>query len=49
MATNNIKLSKPNFTTKDGYFLTFDEVQDALLQKTDDGNTAFSYPLDTRC
>ena len=47
MATNNIKLSKPNFTTKDGYFLTFDEVQDALLQKTDDGNTAFSYPLDT--
>jgi len=44
---DNIKLRKPNFTTLDGYFLTFDEDQDALLQKTDDGNTAFSYPLDT--
>lgn len=46
MATN-IKLTKQNFTVVGGYFYTFDEAQDALLQKTDDGNTAFSYPLDT--
>lgn len=44
---DNIKLTKPNFTTLDGYFFTFDEALDALLQKTDDGNTAFSYPVDT--
>lgn len=44
---NNIKLAKQNFVVVGGYFYTFDEAQDALLQKTDDGNTAFSYPLDT--
>jgi len=43
----NISLRKSNFTVDDGYFFTFDEEQDALLQKTDDGNTAFSYPCDT--
>lgn len=43
----NIKLRKNNFTVKNGYFYTFDDDQDALLQKTDDGNTAFSYPCDT--
>ena len=42
----NIKLRKENFAVKDGYFYTFDEDQDALLQKTDDGSTAFSYPCD---
>lgn len=45
MATN-ISLNKSNFTVSDGYFYTFNEDQDALLQKTDDGNTAFSYPCD---
>jgi hypothetical protein len=35
-----------NFSVNDGYFFTFDYAQDALLQKTDDGNTAFSYPFD---
>ncbi len=45
MATN-INIRKSNFTVSDGYFYTFDEDQDALLQKTDDGNTAFSYPCD---
>ena len=45
--TANIKLRKPNFAVKSGYFYTFDDDQDALLQKTDDGNTAFSYPMDT--
>lgn len=43
----NIKLSKRNFTVEEGYFYTIDESQDNLLQKTDDGTTAFSYPLDT--
>jgi hypothetical protein len=50
MATENIKLIKSqqdNFTVDQGYFYTFDHDQDSLLQKTDDGNTAFSYPFDT--
>jgi len=50
MASENIKLSKTNqanFTAHNGYFYTFDHAQDNLLQKTDDGNTSFSYPYDT--
>jgi len=50
MATENIKLHntyQTNFTVDQGYFYTFDYNQDNLLQKTDDGNTSFSYPLDT--
>lgn len=50
MASENIKLIKnqqDNFTVDQGYFYTFDHDQDSLLQKTDDGNTAFSYPFDT--
>lgn len=43
----NIKNTKQNMTIVDGYFYTFDEVTDLLIQKTDDGVTAFSYPLDT--
>jgi hypothetical protein len=46
----NIKLNvtnQPNFAVYQGYFYTFDYVQDSLLQKTDDGTTAFSYPFDT--
>ena len=49
MAGENIKLSttyQPNVTVHQGYFFTFDYGQDNLLQKTDDGNTAFSYPFD---
>jgi len=46
MAGENIKLRKRNFTIDQGYFYTFDNDQDNLLQKTDDGNTAFSYPFD---
>ena len=49
-ASENIKLHKTNqanFTIDQGYFYTFDYAQDNLLQKTDDGNTSFSYPLDT--
>ena len=52
MATENIKListnnQQGNFAVDEGYFYTFDNLQDNLIQKTDDGNTAFSYPLDT--
>lgn len=49
MAGENIKLSfsyQPNFCVHQGYFFTFDHQLDNLLQKTDDGNTAFSYPFD---
>jgi hypothetical protein len=49
MAGENIRLSttyQPNFTVHQGYFFTFDYGQDNLLQKTDDGNTAFTYPFD---
>lgn len=47
MANENLRLRKRNFAVYQGYFFTFDDDQDNLLQKTDDGNTAFSYPLDT--
>ena len=43
----NIKLRKRNFTVNEGYFYVLEEDRDNLLAKTDDGNTAFSYPLDT--
>lgn len=41
----NIKLRKRNFTVSEGYFYTIEEDRDNLLQKSDDGNTCFSYPL----
>ena len=47
MSYENIQVRKQNFTVEDGYFYTFDHDQDNLIVKTDDGNTAFSYPLDT--
>lgn len=47
MAYENVKLRRRNVTVDQGYFFMIDEGQDNLLQKTDDGNTAFSYPLDT--
>jgi len=47
MGYENLKLRKRNFTVDGGYFYSFDEDSDMLLQKTDDGTTAFSYPLDT--
>ena len=43
----NIKFRKPHMTFIDGYFYMFDDNTDMLLQKTDDGITAFSYPFDT--
>ena len=47
MAYENLRLMKRNFTVDQGYFYMFDEAQDNLLQKTDDGNTSFTYPFDT--
>lgn len=47
MAYENLRLKKRNFTVDEGYFYMFDPDQDSLLQKTDDGNTSFSYPFDT--
>ena len=47
MSTDNLKFRKPHMTFIDGYFYMFDDDTDMLLQKTDDGITAFSYPFDT--
>ena len=47
MAYTNINLRKPNMTMANGYFYMFDEETEMLLQKTDDGVTAFSYPFDS--
>jgi len=50
MAGENIKLlssQQRNLTVNQGYFYLFDYAQDNIIVKTDDGNTAFSYPLDT--
>lgn len=47
MAYENIRFRKRNITVIDGYHCMFDEDVDALVIKTDDGSTAFSYPLDT--
>jgi hypothetical protein len=47
MAYENIQLKYQNFTGGDGYFYNLDHAQDNLVVKTDDGNTAFTYPLDT--
>ncbi len=43
----NIRLINPNMSRKDGYFFSFDEETDTLIQKADDGTLAFAYPLDT--
>jgi hypothetical protein len=47
MAYENIQTKYRNFTGGDGYFYYFDQAQDNLIVKTDDGNIAFTYPLDT--
>lgn len=46
MAGENIRLTKPHVMFKDGYFYMFDDDTGMLVQKTDDGLTAFSYPFD---
>ena len=47
MSFENITLRRQNMTMVDGYFYMIDETQDSLVVKTDDGTTAYSYPLDT--
>jgi len=47
MAYENINLKRPNFTIHQGYFYTFDEEYDVLVQKLDDGTISYNYPLDT--
>ncbi len=42
----NIRLINRNMTRIGGYFYSFDEETDTMVQKTDDGTVAFSYPLD---
>ncbi len=43
----NIRFEKKNMIRLDGYFYSFDEETDSVIQKTDDGTLAFAYPLDT--
>lgn len=43
----NVRLLNGNFARVDGYFYSFDEATDTMIQKTDDGTLAFAYPLDT--
>ena len=47
MAYENINLRKANMTLIDGYFYFFDNEWDTLVQKVDDGEIAFTYPLHT--
>jgi len=42
----NVRLKINNFVRYEGYFYHLDNNADTLYQKTDDGNNAFSYPLD---
>jgi hypothetical protein len=43
----NIRLIDGNVSRVDGYFYSFDDASDTMVQKTDDGTLAFAYPLDT--
>ena len=43
----NIRLINPNMARDGGYFYSFNEETDVMVQKTDDGTLAFAYPLDT--
>ena len=47
MAYENIRLRKQNMAVYGGYFWMVDDDLDVLVVKTDDGTTAFTYPLDT--
>lgn len=47
MTYENIVFKYPNMFVKDGYFYMFDHDLDVLVQKVDDGSTAFTYPLDS--
>lgn len=45
MTYENLNFKKFNMTFVDGYFYMVAEDDDLLVQKLDDGATAFSYPL----
>ena len=47
MSYENIRFSKSNMVVDSGYFYMFDETNDLLTQKLDDGSISFIYPLDT--
>ena len=47
MVYENINFGKANMTFVGGYFYTFDEEYDVLVQKLDDGTISYNYPLDT--
>ncbi len=47
MAYENITFRKRNCVMVSGYFYMMDDDTDSLIVKTDDGNQAYSYPLDT--
>jgi len=47
MAYENIRFKKPNMTVVNGYFYYFDEDRNVLFEKIDDGDTSFTYPLNT--
>lgn len=47
MAFENIRFRRPNITIVDGYFFSVDEDSDLVTLKSDDGTSAFSYPLDS--
>jgi len=40
-------INSDNFSVKEGYFYTFDVDVDALVIEVDNGNYAYTYPLDT--
>lgn len=43
----NIRLINGNMTRVGGYFFSFDDQTDTMVQKADDGTLAFAFPLDT--
>jgi hypothetical protein len=43
----NLRLINPNMVRIGGYFYSFNEETDVMIQKADDGTLAFAYPLDT--
>ena len=44
---DNVKFSKPNFTTDGEFYYSMLEDSDVLQVKVDDGKVSFSFPLDT--
>ena len=47
MTRENIQIADPNFTTDGVYFYSLSYTNQSMQAKTDDGDTAFSYPVDT--